>query len=194
MSDKKGKITISLDLAESDSLDQSSDTAPDIDLTVDEVKKLVWKKFCPGDKDLGNCFCCNDAISLKKTHVEFGHIIPKFEGGQYTVDNIRPVCITCNRGKGGMHKMNMYEYIVRNNMYGVKYLPKNERELYVYSIHERKKVVRKCSELLDRLLKNKLINQKLKDELYKIIISDDDPKDLLFQNTINYIKSLKELI
>ena len=164
------------------------------ELSKDKVKELVWKKYCPEDDDIGYCFCCNDEIKRSKTHVEFGHIVPESKGGEYNIENIRPICIKCNRGKGGMHKMNMYEYIVRNQMYGLRHLKLYERELYVYNIQEKKKVVRNCLELLSSLLKEKFINIKIKDELYKIIIKDEDPTDLLFQHTIKYVLSLSELL
>ena len=189
-------MSIFLDLTndpESD-IESSSDISYNEDLSIEEIKKIVWKRFCPIDKDLGNCFCCNDQISKKKTHVEFGHIIPKSKGGEYTVDNIRPICITCNRGKGGMHTMNMYEYIVRNNMYGLKHIPKNKQQLYIYDNRERKKVIKKCVELLNNLSNNKSITKIFKDELHKIIINNNiDVESVLFQNTITYIKTLKDI-
>jgi len=191
------KTNISDDLTESDSIDSSTDTNNDTisneKLSVKQVKDVVWKKFCPKDKNIGNCFCCNDEIRKDKTHVEYGHIIPRCKGGKYIVNNIRPVCIKCNRGKGGMLTMNMYEYIVRNNMYGIKHLKKKERELYVYSSKEKKKAIKKSIKLLNVLYNESLIDKKLKTKLQKILTDNKDPKKKSFQSTITFIKSFTEL-
>lgn len=37
------------------------------------------------------------------TYDEDEHIIPLCRGGGHTVGNLRPVCMTCNRGVGGKH-------------------------------------------------------------------------------------------
>lgn len=52
--------------------------------------------------------------------VEYEHVIPKSSGGSYTINNIRQVCINCNRGKNGMKNTNMYNYIMNNNLPGTK--------------------------------------------------------------------------
>jgi 5-methylcytosine-specific restriction endonuclease McrA len=149
----------------------------------------VWLKHF--DKsDIGNCFCCNGILNKNSVTWEAGHVQAASKGGNTELDNIKPVCADCNRGKGGMHTTNMYEYMIRNNMYGLEHLEDYQKKLWLYG-KERKAIFRECSELLDELLKKESIPKSLKDGLYEVIISDDHSKNLLFYKTVNYIKSLK---
>ena len=52
-------------------------------------------------------FCCN-TVEINQSNFEAGHIISEFNGGPITVDNILPICGTCNRSMG---KTNMDEFI-----------------------------------------------------------------------------------
>ena len=165
---------------------------------IKEVQDIVWNKYCPGDERFGNCFVCGDPIDRKRRGLkEFGHVIAKCKKGPYTVENIRPICVQCNSGKpedgriAGMHKMHMYEYIVRNKIeHGLAKLLPEEKHLYVYDEHERRKVFRECDIKLGELLKNKKIDQDRRDSWYKILCENKDPKDKTFQSVISIIQSL----
>jgi hypothetical protein len=177
---------------ESDSEDETESEMENAKLSIPKVKELVWNKYCPKDKDVGRCFCCNDKIVRSKMHVEFGHVIPNCIGGEYTLKNIRPVCIKCNRGKGGMHKMHMYEYIVRNEMYGMRHLEPQDQKLYVYDRRTKRKIVRRCTDTLDLLLKKKIVSSPKEKKLRKVIIKNTDPRDLKFQKTVDKILAMKK--
>ena len=54
---------------------------------------------------MGNCFrhkCfveqCSKEITVLDCH--YGHNVPYREGGEDTVDNLRPICPQCNSGMG----------------------------------------------------------------------------------------------
>lgn len=111
------------------SLDISSMTEDIIDL--DFIKNCIWNKYCPNDKNKGTCFCCRKEIRRNEMEVEFGHVIPKSKGGEYIIDNIRPICIKCNRGREGIHCMHMYEYMIKNKMEGLKYIEAIELKEYI---------------------------------------------------------------
>jgi len=64
------------------------------------LKKLVWEK-CINNK----CEICEDEIS--KTDFEAGHIVARAMGGQINIDNLIPICFTCNRSMG---IRNAYEF------------------------------------------------------------------------------------
>jgi 5-methylcytosine-specific restriction endonuclease McrA len=52
-----------------------------------------------GDSMTGSCFCCKMILeALDDWHV--GHIIAHANRGKDTVDNLRPVCISCNLSMG----------------------------------------------------------------------------------------------
>jgi len=123
----------SVDFSQSESMTESEDVSLNMNkpqikkLSHSQVKKEVWKTWC-GDSDIGTCFCCCKEIKHESVYCEFGHVIPKSKKGRYTVDNIRPICADCNRGKGGMHDMNMYLYIIKHNKPGVKNLTPDQRK------------------------------------------------------------------
>jgi len=62
------------------------------------VRGLVWKAHF-GEAMTGSCFCCQKIIeALDDWHA--GHIIAHANGGRDNVDNLRPVCISCNLSMG----------------------------------------------------------------------------------------------
>ena len=114
-----------------------------IDDNKHKVKVASWENYGFADRnnyEKGKCFCCGTKIKLYNGTTEFGHIKAKSKGGPYTLDNIRPVCVQCNRGVGGMFTMHMYEYIVTNKMYGLFHLTDKEKALYSMSEENRTKV------------------------------------------------------
>lgn len=76
------------------------------------VKNQLWRDHF-GSNMKGNCYCCNCQIDALEGW-EAGHIIAASKGGLDNVNNLRPVCSTCNKSMGNMH---MDEYIS-------KYFPK----------------------------------------------------------------------
>lgn len=52
-----------------------------------------WLELC--DKYGNKCLCCNDVCKLTQDH-----IVPVSRGGSNTIENIQPLCITCNFKKG----------------------------------------------------------------------------------------------
>lgn len=93
------------------------------------IKEEVWKAW---KINMCRCFCCNRKIDRDRSEVEFGHIIPVSKGGGYTTENIRLVCISCNRGVGGMHQDHMYKYMIINQMKGLKNLTEEEKQIDRY--------------------------------------------------------------
>jgi 5-methylcytosine-specific restriction endonuclease McrA len=75
------------------------------------IRNQVWRKHCGNMLD-GKCFCCRQNIVYECW--EAGHIIAESKGGKTTADNLRPLCIPCNRSMGNM---NMFDFIEK---YGFK--------------------------------------------------------------------------
>ena len=59
------------------------------------VKDLTWAKWIGNDIATAKCLCCavND-IRMNSFHC--GHVVAEADGGPTTVDNLRPICATCN--------------------------------------------------------------------------------------------------
>jgi hypothetical protein len=61
-----------------------------------------------GDKSSGFCQCCKyEPIQI--TNFDAGHIQSEKRGGTNTLNNLKPVCRTCNTSMG---TQNMNEFIV----------------------------------------------------------------------------------
>lgn len=67
-----------------------------------KLKIQVWDTYI-GKEKTGKCFCCSENISVKD--FECGHLKSIKNGGKTILNNLRPICITCNK------------FIGTNNMY-----------------------------------------------------------------------------
>lgn len=70
------------------------------------VRIQVWNRDFGTIESLGTCYCCKDVIQFDGGW-EAGHIIAHACGGSDTAENLRPVCLCCNRS---MSIQNMEEY------------------------------------------------------------------------------------
>ena len=53
------------------------------------------------------CVCCNYQ-EIRQIEFHCGHIIAEVNGGETTVENLKPICAQCNLSMGSM---NMNEFI-----------------------------------------------------------------------------------
>jgi 5-methylcytosine-specific restriction endonuclease McrA len=70
------------------------------------LKNSVWDKYIGKEHGIGNCYSCQSNIDSK--HFECGHVISDADGGDLSIENLRPVCSLCNKSMG---VMNMNEFI-----------------------------------------------------------------------------------
>lgn len=71
------------------------------------VKVSIWKKYISPSKLDGKCFVgCGTLIQIN--NFEAGHVISFSNGGENTIENLRPICSLCNKSMG---KTNMNEFI-----------------------------------------------------------------------------------
>lgn len=71
------------------------------------LKALVWNKYIGEEKGVGYCQCCRKNI-IKQISFHCGHIISERNGGSTTLNNLIPLCQTCNLSMG---KQNMNEFV-----------------------------------------------------------------------------------
>lgn len=72
------------------------------------VKNAVWYKYF-GDITSGICKCCK-STPIHLTNFDCGHIISEYDGGKVHLDNLRPICRTCNSSMG---THNMDDYMIK---------------------------------------------------------------------------------
>ena len=71
------------------------------------VKGTVWNKYIGKALGTSKCFCCR-SNDISQMAFEAGHVIPECKGGLCTVENLRPICKSCN---GSMGSINMNEFM-----------------------------------------------------------------------------------
>jgi len=62
------------------------------------LKDAVWDRYIGKQYGIGTCYCCGTEIDSKK--FDCGHIISVAKGGLNVIDNLKPVCATCNKSMG----------------------------------------------------------------------------------------------
>lgn len=70
------------------------------------LKNALWAKYF-SDNMNGICQCCK-TTPIHSTNFDCGHIISENDGGVVHLDNLRPICRTCNSSMG---TQNMDDYI-----------------------------------------------------------------------------------
>jgi 5-methylcytosine-specific restriction endonuclease McrA len=77
------------------------------------IRNIVWDTYMGSDLKKGLCSCCNtETITFVNYHC--GHIVSEKNGGSISIDNLIPICQSCN---GSMGFMNMTDY---KEKYGLK--------------------------------------------------------------------------
>ena len=76
------------------------------------IRQLVWNKYIGERNGLGKCWCCRNK-TISSFEFEAGHVVARANGGEDTVENLRPICSLCNKSMG---KENMIEYQKRQNL------------------------------------------------------------------------------
>ena len=74
--------------------------APEGRLTIPKsVRGQSWDRWIGSKQGLAPCFCCR-INEISKAQFECGHVMPDALGGLPTVENLRPICLPCNRSMG----------------------------------------------------------------------------------------------
>lgn len=63
-----------------------------------KIRAQVWE-IAFGSTTDGKCYCCNASMKCLETW-HAGHIVASANGGTDTVDNLRPICASCNLSMG----------------------------------------------------------------------------------------------
>jgi hypothetical protein len=70
------------------------------------LRVQVWDTYIGKEKGFAPCYCCNN-IEIRQTIFDCGHVIAEANGGETTLENLRPICSTCNTSMG---TTNLEEY------------------------------------------------------------------------------------
>lgn len=87
------------------------------------VRNNVWNIYVGTSEKEGTCYCCKTE-RISYANFQCGHVEAHAEGGEVTLQNLRPICAQCNQSMG---KTNMTEFM---KMYGFdKINPDNFRKI-----------------------------------------------------------------
>ena len=67
------------------------------------VRNKVWVTHL-GRVYEANCVCCG-VEPITKSNFECGHIVSRKDGGEISIQNLRPICSLCNKSMGTMNMM-----------------------------------------------------------------------------------------
>lgn len=85
------------------------------------LKDLTWQRWIGDNIAKAKCLCCGiNEIKMNSFHC--GHVISEAMGGPTTVDNLRPVCATCNLS---MRTQNMNTF---KETHGLGYLSQEKKD------------------------------------------------------------------
>ena len=63
------------------------------------LRKLVWNTYIGKHKGTAKCQCCNHE-EIQQLGFHAGHVIPFSRGGTTSIENLRPICESCNKSMG----------------------------------------------------------------------------------------------
>jgi hypothetical protein len=75
------------------------------------IRLQIWTKYFKENSMQAKCMCCNGDINYNT--FECGHIISVKNNGTSTLENLIPICMTCNRSCGSE---NMVDFCKRYNL------------------------------------------------------------------------------
>jgi len=70
------------------------------------LKKLCWDIHVGGHVGTTKCLCCKHQ-EIRQIEFHCGHVVSEKNGGEMTIDNLRPICAQCNLSMG-MKNMNEF--------------------------------------------------------------------------------------
>jgi hypothetical protein len=72
------------------------------------LKRNVWDKHIGENIGKNLCLCCN-LTDITQMNFSCGHIISEHNGGELKLDNLKPICVSCNSSMG---TKNMDEFML----------------------------------------------------------------------------------
>lgn len=71
------------------------------------IKSVVWDTYVGVEIGQTLCLCCKH-VKISQHNFECGHVVSDANGGELSVDNLRPICSQCNKS---MSTKNMAEFM-----------------------------------------------------------------------------------
>jgi 5-methylcytosine-specific restriction endonuclease McrA len=77
------------------------------------VRMIIWNHYIGEDIIKHKCLCCKK-VTISNTNFEVGHVLSEKNGGTHEINNLRPICFSCNHSMGSE---NMVDFVVKFGLY-----------------------------------------------------------------------------
>jgi 5-methylcytosine-specific restriction endonuclease McrA len=77
------------------------------------VRIIIWNHYIGEDIIKHKCLCCKK-VTISNTNFEVGHVLSEKNGGTHEINNLRPICFSCNHSMGAE---NMIDFVVKYGLY-----------------------------------------------------------------------------
>jgi len=77
------------------------------------VRIIIWNHYIGEDIIKHKCLCCKK-VTISNTNFEVGHVLSEKNGGTHEINNLRPICFSCNHSMGSE---NMVDFVVKYGLY-----------------------------------------------------------------------------
>jgi 5-methylcytosine-specific restriction endonuclease McrA len=77
------------------------------------VRMIIWNHYIGEDIIKHKCLCCKK-VTISNTNFEVGHVLSEKNGGTHEINNLRPICFSCNHSMG---PENMIDFVVKYGLY-----------------------------------------------------------------------------
>lgn len=77
------------------------------------VRIIIWNHYIGEDIIKHKCLCCKK-VTISNTNFEVGHVLSEKNGGSHEINNLRPICFSCNHSMGSE---NMVDFVVKYGLY-----------------------------------------------------------------------------
>jgi len=74
------------------------------------LRVACWNKYIGEEVGRTTCLCCKSTF-ITQLNFHCGHVIAEAVGGTINIDNLRPICSSCNSSMG---TTNMHEFALKN--------------------------------------------------------------------------------
>jgi hypothetical protein len=78
-------------------------------------KRECWDLYIGPNLGLSHCYCCRTE-KISKDSFECGHVLSEHNGGKINIENLRPVCRSCNSSMGTQHMLDYIKYVHPDNI------------------------------------------------------------------------------
>jgi len=77
------------------------------------IKVIVWNHYIGENIIHHRCLCCKKVL-ISNTSFHAGHVISEKAGGTHEINNLRPICASCNHSMGSE---NMVDFVIKYGLY-----------------------------------------------------------------------------